>query len=390
MAKHTDDAGARDAGTLTVDSDESAIRDQGAEPSRDLGDLYGIDEAEIGVTDSAGDEEEEDAEELEGEDAEGDEDLGDEDSTTEDTEDAEEEDEEEDDEDSSDSEEDDEEEEEDSESDSEEASPKLVKEVKKLRKRAQEAEAQRGELTTENQALKDQVAHLQAAKVVPTPTAQDPLADVQDVATLTQVREAHQATLDWIEDNADAIRDLGEGETLEFPFYQQDGKPVGVSKAQIDRIKQTARSELRAVPGREAWLKDRTTYTTALEASFPDLKKAGSQLRKEVDAVFAANPELKRFSRSENIAMAQVIGQGLIQKLGPKAWDYVINLEKPTAKKAAKPKASRVPGVGGQRPTAGAKTKRQRDRMRQRRTDTKQISKRTAADSYGVSDDELR
>lgn len=274
--------------------------------------------------------------------------------------------------------------------------PAAYREVKKYRKRAQAAEkelqalkAEIEPLRTSADTVKAEMETLRAQKVVPAPTAEDPMPDVTDMDKLNAVASTAQAMSDWLEDNPHGglcplITDK-DGKPVNIPATIENENGETVPNPDFAHIRTRVRADLRAIPGRRQYLEEVAKTDKLLHGTFPELADPKSELSLRLNTVIGNNPELKRRSGYRLGALCYELGRRLIETKGKDALKTIESLKaeaaKPKANKPSKPKGPVKPSA----PPALRKPGSVRPkRLKQQNQHPK--SKREAASLIDVSD----
>jgi len=234
-----------------------------------------------------------------------------------------------------------------------------AKAPKWVQKRIDRLTAQKRELKEEAAAakataaaLEARVKSLEANLVVAQPTADDPLADVLDTATLdTTIRQA-KAVRAWCIENPDggAIPD-GKGGEVEY-----DAREVARRRAAAEDILGEH------APARRTWITERQTADERARKLYPALYKDGTEERKAYEEILRRTPSLARDPYAPLRAGRELLGflieSGRYKAIPVKAAaaaDAKPATPAPRPPAAPKPSASPRPG-----PDAAIAAKRQR------------------------------
>lgn len=209
----------------------------------------------------------------------------------------------------------------------------LYRDLKKTRQRAQEAEAKLSELqaqVAQVPQLQAALSQLQAAKVVPAPTAQDPLATVQTAEALQEVEAFAQQLKDWIDDNPEG------GPCPLFPG--RDGQPTEVDEVGLKNLRAKVRADLRAIPQRRDYLQRKAQTEAMLVKEMPELSDPNHEINLRVNQILASTPELKRLPEHRLGAFFYEIGRRVTGATGADVLRFVSELQN-------KPKPSKQAGA---------------------------------------------
>lgn len=171
---------------------------------------------------------------------------------------------------------------------------KVQKRIDKLVAKQREAEEKATAVSAELEQLKAAKAELEAqlnqtTRPVLTPTADNPLADVDSEDALEQRVQNAQAVRRWALQNSD-------GATIKKP----DGSEQFISGEEVKDYLIKADDILTVhAPARRTWLAQRAPAVEAAKSIFPDLFKAGTDLNKAYQATVKSAPELLRIPQHE-------------------------------------------------------------------------------------------
>ena len=171
---------------------------------------------------------------------------------------------------------------------------KVQKRIDKLVAKQREAEEKAAAVSAEMEQLKQAKAELEAqlnqtTRPVLTPTADNPLADVDSEDALEQRVQNAQAVRRWALQNSD-------GATIKKP----DGSEQFISGDEVKDYLIKADDILTVhAPARRAWLNQRAPAVEAAKNIFPDLFKAGTDLNKAYQATVKQAPELLKIPQHE-------------------------------------------------------------------------------------------
>lgn len=175
----------------------------------------------------------------------------------------------------------------------------------------------RASLLSERARLTGELEQLQASKSVPSPTNEDPFADVFDVGEVSRREQELWSIRDRLISEPDAIQitDSATGEKR----YLEDSE-VRQRLALVDRRLQ------RDLPKRKEWLQKHEQWDTALRQAIPEVDKADSLVARGIAQVVTTFPAIKTLPGYRNAALAQVMGQQLLAAYGAQAFAELQNL----------------------------------------------------------------
>jgi hypothetical protein len=187
---------------------------------------------------------------------------------------------------------------------------KVQRRIDKLVAKQREAEEKAQAATSELEQLKTAKADLEAqlnqtSRPVLTPTADNPLADVDSEEALQQRIQHAQAVRRWALQNTD-------GATIKQP----DGSEKFIEGSEVKEYLVKADDILTIhVPARKQWLAQREPAVQAAKSMFPDLFKEGSQLNQAYKATIKQAPDLLKLPQHEYwVALALYGEQALMAK----------------------------------------------------------------------------
>lgn len=183
------------------------------------------------------------------------------------------------------------------------------------------------ELEAARDSLEDELSELRAAKTVPAPTAERPLAaltSTEDLRTYVQNARTH---LRELRSNPDEVQ---------VPDGQGGQRYLTEAEVQSRIASLQDRLEF-DVPEHRDFLRDRAKADQKLEADFPELAQAKSPLTREVNKVLAAQPQLKLMPDARRKALTLALGEKLLAQHGAKAYAVATGKAAPAAKAAKTP-----------------------------------------------------
>ncbi len=180
---------------------------------------------------------------------------------------------------------------------------KLVAKQRESEEKAQAASAELEQLRTAKADLEAQLN--QTSRPVLTPTADNPLADVDSDEALQQRIQNAQAVRRWALQNTD-------GTTIKQP----DGTEKFIEAAEVKDYLVKADDILTIhVPARKEWLAQREPAVQAAKSMFPDIFKEGSALNQAYKATIKQAPDLLKLPQHEYwVGLALYGEQALMQK----------------------------------------------------------------------------
>jgi len=222
----------------------------------------------------------------------------------------------------------------------------IQREIGKIRSKKQAAEARAAELESkvngyesETTELKAALSNLEAAKVVPKPTAQDPLSQYTSHESLERLEQDERAFSRWVTLNPD-------GGPCPF-VLGDDKKPVELTREQVLSMKATLDEDLAVhIPRRRAFIEADAKYDANTVELFPQLKDKTHALTVAVNDILRNAPEFKRFPGARMGAVYYELGRRMVEAHKGQAWDLAVGKPAP----APKPAAQRIPVKGKHRP----------------------------------------
>jgi len=180
---------------------------------------------------------------------------------------------------------------------------KLVAKQREAEEKAQAASAELEQLRTAKADLEAQLN--QTSRPVLTPSADNPLADVDSEEALQQRIQNAQAVRRWALQNTD-------GATIKQP----DGTEKFIEAAEVKDYLVKADDILTIhVPARKQWLAQREPAVQAAKSMFPDIFKEGTPLNQAYKATVKQAPDLLKLPQHEYwIGLALYGEQALMQK----------------------------------------------------------------------------
>ena len=180
---------------------------------------------------------------------------------------------------------------------------KLVAKQRESEEKAQAASAELEQLRTAKADLEAQLN--QTSRPVLTPSADNPLADVDSGEALQQRIQNAQAVRRWALQNTD-------GTTIKQP----DGSEKFIEAAEVKDYLVKADDILTIhVPARKEWLAQREPAVQAAKSMFPDIFKEGSALNQAYKATIKQAPDLLKIPQHEYwIGLALYGEQALMAK----------------------------------------------------------------------------
>jgi hypothetical protein len=180
---------------------------------------------------------------------------------------------------------------------------KLVAKQRESEEKAQAASAELEQLRTAKADLEAQLN--QTSRPVLSPTADNPLADVDSGEALQQRIQNAQAVRRWALQNTD-------GTTIKQP----DGSEKFIEAAEVKDYLVKADDILTIhVPARKEWLAQREPAVQAAKSMFPDIFKEGSALNQAYKATIKQAPDLLKIPQHEYwIGLALYGEQALMAK----------------------------------------------------------------------------
>lgn len=181
---------------------------------------------------------------------------------------------------------------------------KLSKRVDKLTARAKSAEEQAAALEAELAQAKEALARAQPIIVQ---DSADPLADIQDAATL----EARIASANTVLDNVPDLIAKAEIEGGEVEVPMGNGTVQKFTSAQLRERLNLAKAIVRGESNKRAYFAQRETYIAEARHSYPEIFQEGTPLRKVMQETLRAHPALAKLPNLELIVGDAMRGQAL-------------------------------------------------------------------------------
>ena len=181
---------------------------------------------------------------------------------------------------------------------------KLSKRVDKLTARAKSAEEQAAALESELAQTKEALAKAQPIIVQ---DAADPLADIQDAATL----EARLSAANTVLDNVPDLLAKAEIEGGEVEVPMGNGAVQKFTSAQLRDRLNMAKAIVRGESNKRAYFAQRETYIAEARNSYPEIFQEGAPLRKVMQESLRAHPALAKLPNLELIIGDAMRGQAL-------------------------------------------------------------------------------
>lgn len=181
---------------------------------------------------------------------------------------------------------------------------KLSKRVDKLTARAKSAEEQAAALESELAQTKEALAKAQPIIVQ---DAADPLADIQDAATL----EARLSAANTVLDNVPDLLAKAEIEGGEVEVPMGNGAVQKFTSAQLRERLNMAKAIVRGESNKRAYFAQRETYIAEARHSYPEIFQEGATLRKVMQETLRAHPALAKLPNLELIIGDAMRGQAL-------------------------------------------------------------------------------
>jgi len=233
---------------------------------------------------------------------------------------------------------------------------KVQKRIDKLVAKQREAEERAAAVSAELDQLKQAKADLEAqlnqtTRPVLTPTADNPLADVDSDEALEQRVQNAQAVRRWALQNSD-------GATIKKP----DGSEQFISSEEVkDYLIKADDILVTHAPARRQWLAQRQPAVEAAKNIFPDLFKAGSEMNKAYQATVKQAPELLRIPQHEYwIGLALYGEQALMAAQKAKEAKAAAEKKVSSKKSEVKPPAAVKPVSTAKSATKGSTAAKQR------------------------------
>ena len=181
---------------------------------------------------------------------------------------------------------------------------KLSKRVDKLTARAKSAEEQAAALESELAQTKEALAKAQPIIVQ---DAADPLADIQDAATL----EARLSAANTVLDNVPDLLAKAEIEGGEVEVPMGNGAVQKFTSAQLRERLNIAKTIVRGESNKRAYFAQRETCIAEARHSYPEIFQEGAPLRKVMQESLRAHPALAKLPNLELIIGDAMRGQAL-------------------------------------------------------------------------------
>ena len=233
---------------------------------------------------------------------------------------------------------------------------KVQRRIDKLVAKQREAEEKATAVSAELEQLKAAKADLEAqlnqtTRPVLTPTADNPLADVDSEDAIEQRVQNAQAVRRWALQNSD-------GATIKKP----DGSEQFISSDEVkDYLIKSDDILTVHAPARRAWLSQRAPAVEAAKNIFPDLFKAGTDLNKAYQATVKSAPELLRIPQHEYwIGLALYGEQALMASQKAKEAKAAAEKKVSSKKSESKPPAAVKPVSTTKSATKGSSAAKQR------------------------------
>lgn len=243
---------------------------------------------------------------------------------------------------------------------------KLSKRVDKLTARAKSAEEQAAALESELAQTKEALAKAQPIIVQ---DAADPLADIQDAATL----EARLSAANTVLDNVPDLLAKAEIEGGEVEVPMGNGAVQKFTSAQLRERLNMAKAIVRGESSKRAYFAQRETYIAEARQSYPEIFQEGAPLRKVMQETLRAHPALAKLPNLELIIGDAMRGQAL-------RFQQLEAVRKTSAKPEAKAKAAAPAKVAPKvpQPSAAPRAKSAPNAL----AALKQTGSREAAESF--------
>lgn len=243
---------------------------------------------------------------------------------------------------------------------------KLSKRVDKLTARAKSAEEQAAALESELAQAKEALAKAQPIIVQ---DAADPLADIQDAATL----EARLSAANTVLDNVPDLLAKAEIEGGEVEVPMGNGAVQKFTSAQLRERLNMAKAIVRGESNKRAYFAQRETYIAEARQSYPEIFQEGAPLRKVMQETLRAHPALAKLPNLELIIGDAMRGQAL-------RFQQLEAVRKTSAKPEAKAKAAAPAKVAPKvpQPSAAPRAKSAPNAL----AALKQTGSREAAESF--------
>jgi hypothetical protein len=241
---------------------------------------------------------------------------------------------------------------------------KVVAQRNEAREKLEAAEAAKAEAERVKADAEKRAQALEAERVVPAPSREDPLSEFTEAESLDRLEENARELRDWLELNP-------EGGEYRFSGAKE---PVEISEDRAKQLRLQVRRDLEQhIPKRREYLKqDRELSGRVAEEAFPALKDKHSEFSGKVHEVIRSFPEIKRLPGHRLAASYYALGMMAFEKHGNRAFDVVVKgAAKPASngesangesvngssvkkKKAPAKKRGPVPAVAGRPPPRGS------------------------------------
>ncbi|MEM0966603.1 MAG: hypothetical protein AAGJ81_10690 [Verrucomicrobiota bacterium] len=208
--------------------------------------------------------------------------------------------------------------------------------VKKARDKARaKAEEYKGELeelrestsgqSDEVERLTNELTELRAEKSAPAYSEANPYADVTTTDALNKIE-------DELWDLRQELMAKPESFQIADPSAE-GGKRTMTEVEQRKRLAVVDKRLQRDLPARKQWLTEARQKEAEVGKVLPDLAKRGSPLSRAVNEVLAKRPEVKAQADYREVAVQIALGQSLLKKHGKDAWAIAEGKKVPPAEK---------------------------------------------------------